>query len=521
MAAVVEEKHMGHTPHSTKTAHLMSIIGLLVATSPCPGSTAHLSLSNALHQYSRSGCFGVEYNQVIWNIVSEMVRNTRFQDKITINSDPRSDSVNVYILKSDPKGYFPGLRCNCAYLGEQNAIVCDATLLRHFQHLVDLPPSDPMGESLNEHFSMFLLRWILGHEVGHLVHKHSIASWYFQEKGSQLGGEGEKGLAPAVTPQDEEEADTYAIEHLPGLDDVFFGWLTLSSVVDTMCAEALHERGTQISSSELQERIFKHTITIRLRKSRDVHPPWLIRVLHMHSLLANHKAFGSGSIDSTGYAKAVLSCISLEDDGPPSPSFCGTAISPSYNLASATLKGTVPAFFRIRTAMSNGDAYYKFTDYRRAIKEYTTAIKLGSASPKWNPELEREIWDAYVQRGVMKFIQRNYLGAIADWKAAIRIQHKKPAPYTNIGYAYLELGRVEKAVVMWRRVLKRNSGLSDGWAGLALGYYLSHRPRAATAAYTKAVSLDPRYASFTWLRYAQHWTKNELQTASLLRSKRV
>jgi len=484
------------------------------------------SLTEGLSEYVATGHFTESSNQLIWNIAQSFVRGTQFEDRIVINASPQPDAINVYILRDDPKRYFKGIGCNCAYLGQQNVIVCDAELLEYFRHLIDVPegalPLPDKAEAseantyLNSRFSLFLLQWIIGHEIGHLVLHHGVGAYYFQPSSLLSLASHQQRSSRPIARRYEQEADTFIGKHLSRPEDQVWGWLALSSVIETMYGQALDQQRRQrgealLSDDQLREMIFQRSITVELTDGPDIHPPWLIRALDMTTLLMDTYPAVK---DTTGYVDAVRKSIHRKPGGRLPSTLCTAKVTPRYDVAAVLLER--PVIKDYQWYVMEGFEYSRLTLYERAIMEFTKGIDLMVVLTKESHQPPRQLLEAYLQRGAIYFTQGKYETAIADWKAALELQSGEPRAHSDLGFAYYELNHLDEAIAQWRTAVTANPSFDDSWAGLGIALYAKGQTDEAITAYQKALTIETKYASIEWLRYERSWTKKSLHNAAIL-----
>lgn len=472
------------------------------------------SLKKALNEYIASGQLNSEDNRLLSNIAREFVKGTPFEDKVVINAAPQSDAINVYVLNRDPKQYFQGLSCNCAYVGQGNVIVCDEKLLQHFRHLIDIPngqiPSLTQAESdsiikyTNTRFSFFLLQWIIGHEIGHLVLGHDGSEFYFQP--SSIFSQPNNETTTKIDRQHEQEADKFVIQQLSVSqpEDQFWGWLALSNVVSNMYDQAKNEQKTESSK-------------IKLADSPDVHPPWLIRSLDMATLLINSAPYAA---DRTGYFDAIRQSIEIVSGGSQPHTLCDVKLNALPNEAQLP---SSPIGDDYRGYVQKGFEYWQLTEYESAISEFTKGIDLMVMIIGKGYQPPPELLESYLQRGVIYFVQGKYDLAIADWKSAISVQPSDTRAYNNLGFAYYDLDRLDDAIAEWQVSISidpssqsAHPSSDDSWAGLGIAYYGKGQIKEAISAYKKALAIEPNYSSLEWMRYERSWSEKSLQAAAKL-----
>jgi len=112
---------------------------------------------------------------------------TQFEGRWQINKPLSREKINVLLLKGDaasrrgvPAGFTRFLG-GCFYAGKPNLIVCDEAFLTRFPAqygILEIPNGIRVDaarqEAINKRRREFLL-WVLGHELGHLLHGHAPA----------------------------------------------------------------------------------------------------------------------------------------------------------------------------------------------------------------------------------------------------------------------------------------------------------------------------------------------------------
>ncbi len=288
--------------------------------------------SQAIEEYVRAGYVVNDDNQLIWNIAQDFINSTRYENKLLINQPPRAGFANIYVLKSDPKDYFD-IDCNCAYLGN-GIIVCDEKLIKYFTEILNYKYKegekiwleDQMGRDeaieynndINLLLSVSLLRWIIGHEIGHLVLNHDGLESNFRPTGDTP-----QRLAKNV----EMEADAYAIERISYVDDITFTYLTLSSTIMTLYVYA---RDIQSPEKAGMVPLRNEDITpITLADISSTHPPLLRRSLDMMELLLRMHP----ELDSSDFFNVVAANVDYKSKGASSPLLCQSTVNPVVYLA--------------------------------------------------------------------------------------------------------------------------------------------------------------------------------------------
>lgn len=132
------------------------------------------------------------------DVMTEFMRQTTEIRSWSINAPDQNAAIIIYIFDSERiRG--SGLntfRNNCRYLGDGRQIVCDVSLFRNLVSRYDLDKREEVETDTNGHIVRryvvandesttieqykLMMTWVLGHELGHLVHKHQ-GQVYFQQ----------------------------------------------------------------------------------------------------------------------------------------------------------------------------------------------------------------------------------------------------------------------------------------------------------------------------------------------------
>ena len=131
-----------------------------------------------------------------------------------------------------------------------------------------------------------------------------------------------------------------------------------------------------------------------------------------------------------------------------------------------------------------GNTKYDLGDYKGAIADYDTAIRL-------KPDLA----EAYYNRGVAKQKLGQHVAAIADYDTTIRLKPDLATAYFNRGGAKRDLGQHVAAIADYDTTIRlkpdyANAYLNRGIAKRDLGQHL-----AAIADFDTAIRLKPDYAN--------------------------
>lgn len=104
--------------------------------------------------------------------------------------------------------------------------------------------------------------------------------------------------------------------------------------------------------------------------------------------------------------------------------------------------------------------------------------------------------NAYINRGVAYFKQRNYETAIADYTQAIKLDPNNEVAYNNRGNALLLQRNYDAALVDYNEAIKLNRKYGYAYNNRGRAYQGKRKYEAAIADYTRAISLNPNVAVF-------------------------
>ncbi len=106
------------------------------------------------------------------------------------------------------------------------------------------------------------------------------------------------------------------------------------------------------------------------------------------------------------------------------------------------------------------------------------------------PQPSRE-FDKLVAEAVQLQQAGDVLGAIDAYLAALRIEPKQPGVHSNLGAAYVKLGKYDEAIRQYQEALAIDAGNPAFRFNLALAYYKAARMPEAIEAFQAAVAANP------------------------------
>jgi tetratricopeptide (TPR) repeat protein len=124
----------------------------------------------------------------------------------------------------------------------------------------------------------------------------------------------------------------------------------------------------------------------------------------------------------------------------------------------------------------------------RAMILLFSLVLLLSQSPPQDPARE---FDKLMTQAVQLYQAGDVLGAIDAYQAALRIDPKQPSARSNLGAAYVKLGKYDEAIVQYQQALAIDGGNPSIRLNLALAYYKAARLPEAADAFQAVLAADP------------------------------
>jgi tetratricopeptide (TPR) repeat protein len=131
---------------------------------------------------------------------------------------------------------------------------------------------------------------------------------------------------------------------------------------------------------------------------------------------------------------------------------------------------------------SQGLVRYILKDYEGAIAALTQSIKLTPNDFK-----------AYVSRGNIRVLSGDKQGAMADYNSALKINPNSFLVYVGRGNSHLVLGNKQEAISDYNSALKINPNSAAAYVGRGSAYYELGDKQEAIANYTSALNINPKY----------------------------
>lgn len=296
-----------------------------------------------LGEYVKNGYTDKKAAHIISKVINDFLVKSGSNRRFSVNNLPDMSLVNVYAINSDPGRHFEELECNCGYIPGTSAIVCDSKFLNKFQNIISMdnavpvlvtdrklnsvkPPidSDLAEDSIikeavtiaNNKFSYFLLQWVLGHELGHLILNHDFETNYFD---SHTMLSRASRIPPKVRREFEVAADEFSIQYLSNTDEFFYAWLGLSNVISSLYGNVIKEQYTREGIIGRQIDPIRTQIPVKILDTKNSHPPLLYRSVELANVVLKlHKEI----VDTSGHFDKVKQNLFLTNDGIPSANIC-------------------------------------------------------------------------------------------------------------------------------------------------------------------------------------------------------
>jgi hypothetical protein len=245
----------------------------------------------------------------LWNCIQLANRTSGKTLKgLVFNGPISADVVNVYLVNDDPQGAFQRFRNNCAYIGSDNIIICDAAFVRTLQQeppwmeearardnaqflkefpgLKDLERQNEHSDSAREWGEVLgelrqvnnrqLILWLLGHEMGHLAHNDLARHFIFAGEADSLlikNFEPPHSQEEAMYSKVEIDADRFAVE---AVDQRLLA-IPLATGLET----AVNRFGVPLMRNGPATSVWLRDDPIVVKRQPGTHPPLFIRAVYL------------------------------------------------------------------------------------------------------------------------------------------------------------------------------------------------------------------------------------------------
>lgn len=384
--------------------------------------------SDILNGYVEKNYMTNQYDHLIYKIAKTYVEGSKFENKININSYLKADNLNIYVLSNDEKEVFTTLDCNCAYIDFNNTIVCDKKIFEYLENRLKLfGKKDSSLKLVETRFYYFLVQWVLGHEIAHVVLNHKIDQ-------SNVMGEGlneskKDSLSLLTYFQKENKADAFVIDHLDIEDEqnAYFFWLGISNMISTSYDNTLN--------AWLDKKKNKASDSIELVINTNQHPPWLLRYLDMVDLLL--KSYPNQIVDSSNYFGFIREKIKIKK----------STITQSNPLCIESKKekpvdnnenenDSEPEEYN--WYLDRAVTFFDLADFSRARSSFDKTLKTILKSEKLTSSLSDVLAVIYLRLGILDILDNKIDEAIINLNKSISY-----GPLSD-SYLYLAICNIEK-----------------------------------------------------------------------------
>lgn len=131
------------------------------------------------------------------------------------------------------------------------------------------------------------------------------------------------------------------------------------------------------------------------------------------------------------------------------------------------------------TYIYRGEAYFALKENEQGIKDYETAIGLAPESA----------YIYYKNRGVLRYGQKDYAAAVADYTQSLRLKPDYATAYFERGKAYFDWKKYEEALADLNKVIEIAPDAAVAYGVRGMTYYHKREYEKAIADSTKAIEL--------------------------------
>jgi hypothetical protein len=253
----------------------------------------------------------VARNQVddpeLLKIAKAYTTDTAFAGKVLLHRPTEGScqtDMHLVVLKSLAGTSLDYMR-PCSSIGECNTIICDYSDLKRFRNSLSTP-HDPENKnadlfrSIESRFGDFLLNWLIGHEIGHVVGGDT-------RKPVRVGF-GAAGPCFAVDRQAENAADKFVVRRVLDQEDAFWAWMALNNFIVLEFGKHVDPKKKLDMTSPTGLITLETDIDIHSRRTS--HPPLLLRGLDMALTLRRDHPY----LENTDYYERVRQRIHLQEE---------------------------------------------------------------------------------------------------------------------------------------------------------------------------------------------------------------
>jgi len=221
-------------------------------------------------------------------VLQYLTAETSFDKRWQVNKVIKTDYLNVFLMKAGLRtapGSPPELKPyfgSCTYLGENNIVLCDVDFLNSFLEKRDIKNylrSHPDKDAQWERYQDSFLIWVLGHELGHVIKRHSAAH-FGEDNFEQLVA------STSLDQQQEVEADAFLVKRVLSDKDQTLNLSVM--LIDVLNAEIRSKVGNDLPQGAGILFDYNDKKVVRYMSLRR-HPEFVVRVTRMLQQIGSSK----------------------------------------------------------------------------------------------------------------------------------------------------------------------------------------------------------------------------------------